>query len=449
MGLAVADVALRGGRVLFVVHTEELVDQAAENLRLLGVDVGVIKAGRAPNPWAPIQVASVQTLVARNLRPEARVVIFDEAHHYGSDGDWGELAKSYDKAAILGLTATPERGDGKPLLGLFQEMVVAANYPDLLEAGHLVPLKIIRPGTVLEGIAQDPVESYLKFGEGQKGFLFAGGKALCEEYTQRFCESGVEAVTIHDKTPKDDRRAYLDSFKRGTTRIICNVNTMTEGVDVPDAVVCILAATIRHVTPYLQRCGRILRPTPDGSKKYGILIDLPGNSLDTAHGSPVMAREFSLGEGIKKKEGVASLKVCVFCGFTYPPGPVCPQCRFRAPAQEQLQMPRIYDVELQAVFDGPNTPDWAKRRELERLVKTAEEQKWPLPKVSAIYADLFGERPDLAQVVKDEARVEEYRRLLKKARAENKNLGWAAHRFKAQFGFFPPRGWDEEVQDVR
>ncbi len=441
MGLELVLVALRGGSVLWLAHREELVDQAARVLSDgLGVTVGIIKAGRAPDPYAAVQVASVQTLVARGLKPKCRVVVLDEAHHYAAE-DWGALAKSYESSAVFGLTATPERSDGRPLGDLFQSMVVAANYPDLIEQGHLVPCKTISPSGLLDGLAQDPVDTYVKYGEGQKGFLFTGTIDLAEEYAARFRELGIESQGIHIRTHPDDRRAYLAAFKRGELRIITNVFTMTEGIDVPDATVCILARTFGHVTPFLQSCGRVLRPSP--GKAYAIIIDLPGNTR--IHGSPIEARDFTLDCGITRAKSVPSLKVCANCGYTYAPAPKCPNCGYTTEASK-APPPRIFDAELESVFDGPGTPEWAKRRELERLLREREQRGWALGAVTSMYRNLFGETPDLGPLVQGPERKAEYDKLVKKAQEKGYAMGWAAHRFKAAFGFWPPRAW--ESQDV-
>ena len=436
VGQEIVLVALRGGPVLWLAHRDELVDQAADALRELGVPVGIIKAGREPTPGAQIQVASVQTLLARDRKPPARVVVLDECHHYVSD-DWGTLARSYDQAAIFGLTATPERGDGRPLGDLFDEIVVGANYPDLIEAAHLVPCKIIHPGGVLNGLAQEPVETYMKYGEGKKGFLFTGTVPLAQEYVEQFRSQGVTAECIHAKTHPEDRRAYLAAFKRGEVQMITNVFTMTEGIDVPDAAVAILARTFGHVSPYLQACGRVLRPAE--GKPYAIIIDLPGNIR--MHGSPIEARDFSLGEGICRAKGVPSLKVCPNCGYTYPPAPRCPNCGLTNKGDTKPP-PRIFDAELEAVFDGPGTPEWAKRRELERLLQERQRRGWTLGAVTHMYENLFGERPELGALVQGDERKREYERLLEQAGAKGYAKGWAAYRFKASFGFFPPRTWE-------
>jgi DNA repair protein RadD len=104
-----------GKKVLWIAHRTELIDQAASALTACGLSVGAIAAGSSlpPQPFAPVQVASIQTLAARGRVPEADMVIWDEAHH-ASAKTYADLFAQYAAAQHVGLTATPERADGKP-----------------------------------------------------------------------------------------------------------------------------------------------------------------------------------------------------------------------------------------------------------------------------------------------------------------------------------------------
>lgn len=107
---------------------------------------------------------------------------------------------------------------------------------------------------------------------------------------KRFRDVGVVAGTIEANTPIREREDLLDRFKRGSLRVLTNVNTLTEGVDVPEARTVILARAFGHVGGFLQAAGRALRPA-DG-KADAILIDLPGSTI--RHGLPTDDRAYSL-----------------------------------------------------------------------------------------------------------------------------------------------------------
>ena len=132
----------RKGRVLWLAHRAELVDQACGALEALGLTVGAMCSGAVypPNPYAPVQVASVQTLLARGALPAADVIVADEAHHFAAAAEsWAALLSAYPGALIVGPTATPDRGDGCGLHGCFDEIVIGATVQELTDAGHLVP----------------------------------------------------------------------------------------------------------------------------------------------------------------------------------------------------------------------------------------------------------------------------------------------------------------------
>jgi len=105
--------------VLFLAHRRELVFQCSDKLDWLGIDHGVLMAGKRPSLMPSVQVASVQTLIARFKRgvialPPAHLLIFDECHHNNAKTHL-ELIGQYPDARIIGLTATPMRGDGNGL----------------------------------------------------------------------------------------------------------------------------------------------------------------------------------------------------------------------------------------------------------------------------------------------------------------------------------------------
>lgn len=109
-------------KILFMVHSKELVQQFAQRLSSqFNVPSGIIMSGVAPNPRYPVQVASVQSLVKRK-KPDADVVIIDETHR-AKASTYEKIIEFYPNAIIVGLTATPFRGDGKGLKSIFQDIV--------------------------------------------------------------------------------------------------------------------------------------------------------------------------------------------------------------------------------------------------------------------------------------------------------------------------------------
>jgi superfamily II DNA or RNA helicase len=279
-------------RTLWVAHRRELVLNAAARLRAaFGVGaVGVIMPGEPPTPSARIQVGTVQTLLARSSLPEFDLIVLDEAHHYLAE-EWRALAESRPGVRCLGLTATPEREDGKALGDVFVQLVVGAKYSELIADGYLVPARVYQPPTNLgNDLAQEPIDAWRKYSEGSRTFAFCGRVEIGYKWAQQFRDSGFMAQVVEAMTATRDRDDYLDAFRRGSVSVLWNCFALTEGVDVPEARCALLARTFGHVGSYLQAVGRVLRPAE--GKADAIVVDLCGATL--RHGLPTQDREYSL-----------------------------------------------------------------------------------------------------------------------------------------------------------
>lgn len=201
----IAPAVARGSRVLFLAHRQELIDQCAAKLGEL--PYGIIKANIKPHPYAPIQVASVQTLARRDL-PPADLVVVDEAHHTTGDNSYGVILAAYPNAAIVGLTATPFRLDGRGMGSVFDALIPVATVSELIAAGALVrPRTFALPAPDLAGIrtvAGDYadgalahrmdtkrigtalVETYRKHADGRSAIAFGVNVAHAEHIADEF-----------------------------------------------------------------------------------------------------------------------------------------------------------------------------------------------------------------------------------------------------------------------
>src|SRR5262249_17734292 len=143
--IACAIIATTPRRALVISHRREIVKQTSDKLAAAGVAHGVIQAGdeKKLRPLAAAQVASIQTLHARAIRsstmpmPLADLVIIDEAHH-ACAATYRKILEAYPDAIVLGLTATPCRGDGRGLGGIFETMIEGPQVGDLIIGGFLV-----------------------------------------------------------------------------------------------------------------------------------------------------------------------------------------------------------------------------------------------------------------------------------------------------------------------
>jgi DNA repair protein RadD len=436
-----------GQRTHWLSHRRELVSQAAARIseRLGALSVGLIHPQAPSTPYAEVQVASVQTLLARpsSAWPKAKLVVLDECHHFCSD-DWRTLVEHYPNERVLGLTATPERGDGRPLGDIFDKLVVAATHKELIRDGWLLPCTVFAPAKVLgAALALDPVEAYRRHADNDLAFVFAGSVPQARELAQRFSEAGYPAQMVAGVTSTGARASALRRFAAGELRVLTTVIALTEGIDLPAARVCILARGCGHVTPYLQLVGRVLRPHP--TMASAIFIDLPG--VSSTFGHPTEDRVYSLeGKGIRRASE-ESLFTCIHCGVVVPRSEVhsgCPECGRAASTEgvSRAKPPRIYSMELRSLYAGEGTPESAKVAEYKRLRDVARDHSYSLEWVRREYRLLFGSDPPLDDVSEDHRRrtLASFQEL---ARQNNYKPAYAAVRYKKLFGSWPPRHWGQ------
>jgi hypothetical protein len=253
----IADIARRhvelGGRVLAVVHRIELVQQLAGKLRDAGLQVSEIHPGATAFP-ASAQVASIQTLLAREVSFEPTLMIWDEAHHVLAE-TWNKLLPP--SGLIVGLTATPMLADGTGLGSVFSSMVVAASRQELRDSGVLVPCEVISPDRALgpRELAQDPVDAYQTHTPGEQAILFAPSVETAIQYACAFRDASVPAAAVWGDMPTKDRERVMAEFRAGSLRVLTSVAILTEGFDHPPTSVCILARGVGHLGLYDQWSG--------------------------------------------------------------------------------------------------------------------------------------------------------------------------------------------------
>jgi superfamily II DNA or RNA helicase len=276
--IAAAIIAETARRVLVVAHRREIVNQTADKLTARGVLHGIIQAGDEEKlrPMAAVQVASIQTLHVRAIRsatmlmPLADLLVIDEAHH-ACTMTYQKVIETYPDAIVLGLTATPCRGDGRGLGGIFKTMIECPQVPDLIEQGYLVRSRVYAPvDPDLRGVrtqAGDYVESQLaermdrdqlvgdivthwfKYGESRKTVAFACSVGHSIHIRDEFIKAGVRAEHLDGGTPKDEREAILARLASGDTEVVTNCMVLTEGFDCPDICCIILARPTKKMGP--------------------------------------------------------------------------------------------------------------------------------------------------------------------------------------------------------
>lgn len=303
----------RKKRVLVLVHREELLFQAADKLEsVTGMAIGIIKAGMAPSPLLPIQVASVQTLVNRlGEYPDFGLVVIDEAHH-STAKTYRKILEAYPNAHQLGVTATPIRTDGTGFRDLFDEMVTGPTVKELIDLGHLSQFKMLAANPMeTKGVrtvggdysaaglekandvirlSGDLVKSYQTHCPDRRCLVFAFNVAYSMAIADRYNAAGIPAIHLDGETPSEIRKEALRLFSESKIKVISNCGLFGEGLDIPALEAVQIARPTKSLGLWLQMVGRALRPAP--GKDEAILIDHTKNYL--IHGLPTRKRIWSL-----------------------------------------------------------------------------------------------------------------------------------------------------------
>lgn len=289
----------KGGRGAWLAHRHELCDQAERTIAATGAPT---------DRWV---VQTYQSVVARGEAPEADVVIFDEAHWLGQSAEeWKRIPEAYSDSIRIGLSATPERGDGSALAG-FDCIVPVSSYSELIGLGFLVPCNVIAPDKRLKAreIICPPVDAYLAHCRGELAVCFGPSVEACQRFVEEFRGLGVPAEVVHAQST--DRADVLARWRRRETLVVANVGILTEGFDYPEVSCVILARNIGTCGFFLQTTGRGIRAAPGKTK--ATLLDLAGATH--LHGSPTADREYALdGVGIRELGAPSLSPQCSICG---------------------------------------------------------------------------------------------------------------------------------------
>lgn len=337
---AVSGSTAKGLTSLFVVPRLELMDQTIRTLALTGItDLRTIQAQNDNgNPNAKVIVASMQTLTLERWMHEpikADFVVIDECHH-GAARTHEAFIKQYPSAKILGLSATPQRGDGRGLQDLFDALVVGATVKELTDLGALVPCKVYAPPRIMDSreLAQDPVDAYEQRTAGQKAIVFCSTVEHAQRTAAEFQARGHRARWISGESR--DREEIIQQFSTRSFDVLVSVNLFIEGFDDPGTEVAIMARRFTHVGSWLQAIGRILRPYE--GKTLATVVDLCGSAL--VHGTPDLERTYSLaGKGISTQRQPIRRCQNPLCSavFVSASAQACPYCEFKLPVLTRQQ----------------------------------------------------------------------------------------------------------------
>jgi superfamily II DNA or RNA helicase len=451
--------AMKGNRICILVHRQELVSQTSEALDRLGVSHGVISAGHSMDLSHGVQVASVWTLARRLHQVPAdffQLLIVDEAHHAVA-GSWAKVINHYRAAKVLGVTATPERLDGKGLGQYFDSMIVGPDSAWLTANGFLAPARVFAPPTKVDtsklhvrggdyrmeeaedlmmqaGIMGDAVAHFRRHIDPGTAIAFCCTIAHAQAVADAFKGAGYRAAALDGNMDKETRRALIAKLGTGEVQVLTSCQIISEGTDVPSVTGAILLRPTQSLSLYLQQVGRCLRPAP--GKTHAIINDHVGNSLK--HGLPSDPREWSL-EGRVKRQATAAppVKVCPGCFAAIPTASrICPECGH----QFEVEAPELTQIDgdlVERTFKVGEAVEWLRAGKWSSgwIVRRIVEGNALLAPVS----DPLSRGTEWASTV-------QLRYPLKKERANAKSLE-DLQRIAAQRGYKP--GWAEHVWQSR
>jgi superfamily II DNA or RNA helicase len=391
-------------RVAVIAHRVELIDQAVAHLARWGVtEVGVMRGqDNRTNPLMPVQVCTIQTLARRDA-PLADIVFIDECHRTMGATYLRVLRESYPQATVFGLTATPCRSDGKGLGDVFEALEPIAKYSDLLKDGFIVAprcfgaphepdlskVKTVAGDYELQGLENamsqsgvlgDTLEEYRRRAEGRRTVIFAVTVMHSMAIAAKFEASGVRVAHVDANTPEDVRETIGRRLREKDLDVVTNVGIYTEGWDEPCVKCLILARPTKSLGLYMQMSGRALRPWQDVTP---VLIDQGGN-LDR-FGFPHEDRRWSLTETVEKREKKPAK--CIKCGAYLAHYP-CEECGYAPPVSQ-----REVDFRPEVKLSERQTPVDPKRAVFDRHLRDAMNEGFKPGFAAAKWKEEFGAWP--------------------------------------------------------
>lgn len=290
------DCVRNGDRVLILAHRGELLEQAADKiLQTTGLNCAVEKAEQSClGSWFRITVGSVQSLMretrlARFPEDHFDVIIIDEAHHSISDS-YQRVLQHFPKAKVLGVTATPDRGDMKNLGQVFESLAYEYTLPKAIKEGYLspikavtIPLRVDLTGVGLQsgdfkagdlGTALDPYLEQIAAEMGRycmdkKTVVFLPLVKTSQKFRDILAGHGFRAAEVNGES--QDRAEILRDFAAGKYNVLCNSMLLTEGWDCPDVDCIVVLRPTKVRSLYCQMVGRGTRLAP--GKDHLLLLD--------------------------------------------------------------------------------------------------------------------------------------------------------------------------------
>ena len=420
-------------RCWFIVHRRELCKQTSRALWDAKLTHGMIMSGKGSSPTLA-QVGTVLTAANRikNLPPDQRpkVIIFDEAHRSVSSA-YQKIVEACPDAYVIGLTATPQRTDGRGLCDLYNDLVEVQDMAWLIDNGYLSKYRLIAPADDIDlsgvktvagdydtgqldevmdqrHITGDAIQAYREYANGKRCMVFCvsikHSKHVCDQYNA----AGIKAEHVDGNHSDTEREEILGRFQRGETLVLCSVQLAVEGLDIPAVEAVQQLRPTKSIIVYLQLIGRGLRIEP--GKTELIILDQVNNWKRPGFGLPCDPRNWSLEgkpKGKRKKqdeEENVNIQQCLqpLCYAVFRKGPsFCPNCgaELSGAGREIKQIEgRLSEVDIQAARKEIKR-EQGRAREIEDLVSVGvgRNMKNPAAWAAITYAARQGRKPTPAE----------------------------------------------------
>lgn len=352
------DAVSKGKKVIIVVRGRKLVDQASQRLFREQVPHGILMAQSWNyRPTLPVQVCSIDTLIARGLRPPADLIILDEAHLATSEG-YKQFLSNYD-TFIVAVTATPYVPGG--LKHIADSIVKPVKMLELIDMGYLVPFRYFAPSEpdlsdvkvssstkdyVTEDLAKAMVagqltgkivDNWIKIAKGRPTIGFAVNVNHSKLLVEKFNLAGIRAEHCDADVPDKERNEIIKRLEMGETEVVFNVGIFCTGVDIPNLGAVIMGRPTKSKNLYIQQAGRGTRTYP--GKTDCILLDHGGNI--SRHGLPTDEPDVDL-DGKEKRGHIKESKICKNCFAVYR-APLCPECGVVPPEVQKSEITETND----------------------------------------------------------------------------------------------------------
>lgn len=352
----------KGNHIVVLVHRVELMDQTLKTFKRSDIPLDTIDVHMA---------FTYSRHLERYKKPD--LIITDEAH-FSAAATWQKIYQTWPDVYVIGFSATPCRLDGKPLAGIYDDLIETVTTSELIGMGYLAPYRYFAPAVAdlsalkrkgadfdqeqaesilaTKAVYGDVIKTYREKADGKKAVIYCTTVKHSQAMAEEFRQAGYRSEHIDGSTPTAERTRIVDRFRSGETMILSNVDIVSVGFDLPDIECCIMLRPTASTALFIQQAGRALRPQ-DG--KTAIILDHVGNY--TRFGLPDAPREWSLESAVKVGpeyggDGKLLVKQCLKCYATFKAGPaVCPVCG--APvAMTREEIKNIREIRLEEIKQG-------------------------------------------------------------------------------------------------